>query len=276
MSLGSEHQTYYSQGYDTSVSNTHLWRTAESCSSYMLHLIKPNSVILDVGCGPGSITLDLAKRVPSGKVIGIEPSVEVLDEANKKLAENDITNAEFKVALAYKLPFDDNTFDIVHSHQVLIHLVNPLLALQEMKRVVKPTGYVCCRDADLDLTTAYPTKYNDSIRYYFLSKTTRSPTCATRGRSLHELAQKAGFKPRLIRSTAGNWCISSPADRAWFGEMYKNRIEKSFETFDENPDANEKKKEEIIKAFNDWIKDDLGWLLMIHGEIVCQKELHND
>lgn len=267
-------QTYYSKGFDSSVSNTHLWRTADTCCSYMTHLIKPNSVILDVGCGPGSITIDLAKRVPLGKVIGIEPTPEVLDEANKKLGENDITNVEFKVGLAFKLPFDDNTFDIVHSHQVLIHLENPELALAEMKRVVKPTGYVCCRDADLELTTVYPPQYNEPIRYYFLQKTTRTPTNATRGRSLHALAQKAGFKPTLIRATADNWCISSRADRAWFGEMYKNRVKNSFESFETDPEENEKKKKEIIKVWDDWMNDSLGWLLMVHGEIVCQKELH--
>lgn len=265
-------QAYYSRGYDSSVSKTHSWRTPENCCEYMLPLIKPTDKILDVGCGPGTITCGLSKYVPSGSVTGIEPTPELLNEAKSTLDATDIRNVDFQLASAYKLPFEDGSFDIIHCHQVLLHLETPELALSEMKRVVKPTGYVCCKDADIELTTVYPEEYNKTIKYYFMQKTKVSSTNPRRGRSLRELALSVGFELRHINASVSNWCVSNDNDRKWFSDTYINRITNSLEVFVlDNDSLNSEIKSKVIEGWKSWSCDEKGWFLIINGEIICQK-----
>ena len=107
---------------------------------------RPGMRVLDVGCGPGSLTADLARRVAPGAVIGVDRVESVLDEA--RAATNDLANVRFTVGDVYDLPFAGRTFDVVHAHQVLQHLSDPVAALVEMRRVCRPDGVVAVRDSD--------------------------------------------------------------------------------------------------------------------------------
>lgn len=266
-------QQYYKEGHDATVSKTHAWRTPETCSAYAIPHIKPTFKILDVGSGPGTITCGLAKYVPHGSVIGIEPTQELVDIANKHRDEAGLHNVSFQLASAYKLPYPDDTFDLIHCHQVLIHLADPEAAMKEMRRVVKQTGYVCCRDADLAATIVYPEKHG-VLRDYFLSKTHEGTTSPIRGRSLRELALKAGFHPKHIQSSAATWCMSNENDRPWFSDMYIDRVLNSNEIMDKNdPTEDATKRQKYAEAWSAYKNDPSAWLIMIHGEIVCQKEL---
>lgn len=267
MNTNTSDQEYYKHGYDNYVAKTHEWRTAKNCSAYMLSVIKPTDKILDVGCGPGTITCDLGTYVPQGSVIGVEPTKEIIEEASSKSAENGIKNVKFEVASVYKLPYKDDTFDIVHSHQVIIHLKDRVDAIKEMKRVTKPNGYVCCREGDMESVIVYPTNY-DKIREYFTSAGLSGYTSTTCGRRLRELALDAGFNSGNINSTASNWCISNDDTRKWFTNMYIERLERSKQWIGKDDTI----RSEIVKSMKDWSSDEKGWLTMIHGEIVCQKQ----
>ena len=267
MNTSTSDQEYYKQGYDTYVAKTHEWRTAKNCSGYMLSVIKPTDKILDVGCGPGTITYDLGTYVPQGSVIGVEPTKEIIDEASSKGAENGIKNVKFELGSVYKLPYEDDTFDIVHSHQVIIHLKDRVDAIKEMKRVTKPNGYVCCKDGDLESIVVYPTKY-DKIREYFTSAALNGYTSGTCGRRLRELALEAGFSSGSINSTASNWCISNDDTRKWFTDMYIERLEHA----KQHVGKDDSTKNEIVKSMKEWASDEKGWLIMIQGEIICQKQ----
>lgn len=96
MNTSTSDQEYYKHGYDNYVAKTHEWRTAKNCSAYMLSVIKPTDKILDVGCGPGTITCDLGTYVPQGSVIGVEPTKEIIEEASSKSAENGIKMSNLK------------------------------------------------------------------------------------------------------------------------------------------------------------------------------------
>ncbi|KAJ5667771.1 S-adenosyl-L-methionine-dependent methyltransferase [Penicillium maclennaniae] len=103
--------------------------------------------ILDIGCGPGSITLDFARHAPQGHVIGLEYVSDPLPAARALAQEQGLSNIEFMEGNIHSLPFPDETFDIVHVHQVLQHISDPVRGLREMRRVVKKGGIVSARES---------------------------------------------------------------------------------------------------------------------------------
>ena len=112
--------------------------------------------ILDVGYGPGTITADLAASVPDGQVIGLEYAPDVLKQAQELADNRDLKNIRFAPGDVHALDYADGTFDVVHAHQVLQHLQDPVRALREMRRVTKPNGIVAVRDSDLGTFAWYP------------------------------------------------------------------------------------------------------------------------
>ena len=99
--------------------------------------------VLDVGCGPGTITVGLARR--AREVIGVDASAEMVDSARRLAADEGIGNASFEVGSAYDLPYADSSFDVVYAHQVMQHLADPVRALREARRVLRPGGLVAVR-----------------------------------------------------------------------------------------------------------------------------------
>lgn len=115
-------------------------------ASFFLPHIRPGMRLLDVGAGPGSITLDLAAVVAPGEAVGIDIEPQQVERARALAAERGVPNARFEVADAYALPFPDGSFDVVFAHAVLIHLRDPLAALREFRRVLRPGGVAGTRD----------------------------------------------------------------------------------------------------------------------------------
>jgi ubiquinone/menaquinone biosynthesis C-methylase UbiE len=104
--------------------------------------------LLDVGCGPGTITIDLAARVAPGAVVGIDREPVVIAEASLLLKEITAPNVDFRTADVYGLRLEAQAFDVVHAHQVLQHLTDPVAALTEMRRVLRKGGILAIRDSD--------------------------------------------------------------------------------------------------------------------------------
>ena len=144
----------YTHGHHDSVLRSHRWRTAENSAGYLLSHLRPGMTLLDVGCGPGTITCDLARLVAPGQVIGVDASAEVVQEA--KSVGTDIPTLSFQQGDLFNLDFDDGTFDVVHAHQVLQHVGDPVAALGEMRRVCRPGGIVAARDGDYPAMTYFP------------------------------------------------------------------------------------------------------------------------
>lgn len=123
-------------------------RTAVKEGAFFLRHLRPGMRVLDVGCGPGSITLGFAEAVAPGEVVGVDFQSSQVAQAQVLSTARGLMNAKFEVADAYRLPFPDCTFDAVFAHAVLWHLRQPLQALAEMRRVLRPGGIVAIRDCD--------------------------------------------------------------------------------------------------------------------------------
>lgn len=136
------------QGYPPSVVARYEERTASFFFATLLTRLRPGMRVLDCGCGPGSITLDLAEAVAPGEVIGIDLEASQVARAEVNASDRGIANARFQVGDAHKLPFPDASFDAVCAHSVLQYLKDPWKALAEMHRVLKPGGVIAIGTGD--------------------------------------------------------------------------------------------------------------------------------
>jgi ubiquinone/menaquinone biosynthesis C-methylase UbiE len=208
----------YASDHSPSVLATHAWRTAQNSVPYLIPHLKPDFKILDIGCGPGTITVDLAKLVPGGHVTGVEYTPEPLAHARAFAEKHEVTNIEFQVADIHELPFKDGTFDVVHVHQVLQHIRDPVQGLKEMKRVTKIDGIVACRESAS--MTWYPqseglTKWKEL--HTKVSKARGSNPDP--GSWIHVWAKQAGFKTEDVKCSAGTWCYASKEEKEYWLSM---------------------------------------------------------
>jgi len=121
-------------------SPAHARRTAAHNAAFFLPHLKRGMKLLDAGCGPGSITIGLAEAVAPAETIGIDASPDAIEEARALAGSKHAKNVRFEVADVCALPFEDATFDAAFSHAVMQHLRDPLAALREIRRVLKPGG----------------------------------------------------------------------------------------------------------------------------------------
>jgi SAM-dependent methyltransferase len=150
--------------------------------------------LLDCGCGPGSITADLALAVAPGEAIGVDLREDALEQARAFAAKRSIANLHFQTASVYELPFPDASFDVAFACAVLQHLNDPLVALREMRRVLRPGGVVGIVDGSSTLTFRHPTnalldKWDD-LRAREREHNVGRPADGLR---LRELLDQAGF-----------------------------------------------------------------------------------
>src|SRR6201986_4889027 len=110
----------YTHGHHESVLRSHKWRTAENSAAYLLPHLTPDARVLDVGCGPGTITAGLADRVPGGHVTGIDAAEGIVAQARAAAGER--ANLDFAAGDIYALDYPADSFDVVHAHQGLQHL----------------------------------------------------------------------------------------------------------------------------------------------------------
>jgi ubiquinone/menaquinone biosynthesis C-methylase UbiE len=123
-------------------------RTATLFAAFLLPHLKSGMTLLDAGCGPGSITLGLAAAVSPGQVVGIDIEPSHIESATALAEEQGVTNVRFAVGDVYKLDFPDARFDAVYSNAVVNQVGEPLRALKEFRRVLKPGGVIGVRDYD--------------------------------------------------------------------------------------------------------------------------------
>ena len=261
----------YTHGHHESVLRSHRWRTAENSAAYLLPHLSSGATVLDVGCGPATITADLAALVTPGRVTALETTDEALGLARAEIARRGLTTVDFAVGDVHALDFPDDSFDVVHAHQVLQHVGDPVAALREMRRVAKPGGLVAARDGDYAAFTWFPelpelTEWLDL--YERVARANGGEPDA--GRRLLSWAHAAGFTD--VTATASTWCYADAEDRAWWGGMWAERVLVSdlARTAVRTGAATQEDLQRMSDAWTKWAADDDGWLPILHGEILAR------
>ncbi|ASU83950.1 SAM-dependent methyltransferase [Nocardiopsis gilva YIM 90087] len=261
----------YPHGQHESVVRSYRWRTVENSAAYLADDLRAGATVLDVGCGPGSITADIAERVAPGRVVAVDASADAVAKARQAAAEQGVQGVEFAVADAHALDGPDDTFDVVHAHQVLQYAADPVRALSEMRRVCRPGGIVGARDADHAMMGWYP-EVPELTEWMSLYQriARRDGGEPNAGRRLLSWARCAGLTD--ITCTTSTWCYATADERAWWSEVWSQRITSSglaAQALDEGL-ATADDLQRIADGWRVWGQADDGWFTIVHGEIRCR------
>ncbi|MGW6022378.1 class I SAM-dependent methyltransferase [Streptomyces sp. NPDC055099] len=267
-----EETAVYTHGHHESVLRSHTWRTAANSAAYLVDALKPHMRILDIGCGPGTITADLAALVPDGHVTGVDHAPGILDRARATAAERGLRNVEFTVADVHELDYPDDSFCVVHAHQVLQHVGDPVRALSEMRRVCAPGGIVAARDADYSAMAWYPKPpAMDGWLDLYRRVARANGGEPDAGSHLKSWALQAGFDD--VTASASTWCYTSADERAWWSGLWADRTVASgyaaLAVEGGHTDAGELRA--FADAWREWGEREDGWFAVLHGEILCRK-----
>jgi ubiquinone/menaquinone biosynthesis C-methylase UbiE len=136
----------YVHGYDEWTREWMAQRTAKRELSFLVPHLSPGMSVIDCGRGPGSITIGLAEIVAPGEVLGLDIEPRQLDAAQRLAMDRGVLNVRFQQGSVYELRFPDATFDVAVAHFVLEHVSDPLRALREIRRVLRPGGIAAIKD----------------------------------------------------------------------------------------------------------------------------------
>ena len=146
----------YTMGYSEEMLKTQLRATAENSAEFLLPYLRPGLRVLDFGCGPGTISVGLAKAVAPGEMHGVDMEESLVEMARSAAASQGQYNAIFHVGDVTDLEFEDNFFDVAHCRSVLMHVPDTAAVLSEVKRVLKPGGIIACREMICDSAFTHP------------------------------------------------------------------------------------------------------------------------
>lgn len=232
----------YTHGHHASVVAQHRKRTAAEAAGFLLPHLRPGMRVLDVGCGPGSITVGLTAAVAPGEVLGIDLAEEdVLDGGRALAAARGLTTVRFARADLFTLA-DAHGFDVVYAHQVLQHLECPIEALRAMRALLRPGGIVAVRDSDYGTCTWSPPDASLErwlALYHAVAR--RNGAEADAGRYLYGWLRAAGLTD--IRLTGTTWTFpgydsaeswaSSWAERTTHSNLARQAVAYGIATADE-------------------------------------------
>ncbi len=261
----------YTHGHQDAVLRSHRWRTAANSAAYLLPHLSPGQRLLDVGCGPGTLTVDLARRVRPGGVIGVDVAATVVDEALSHAAASGADNTRFLVGDFRDSGLEPGSFDVVHAHQVLQHLRDPVGALAAMGALAGPGGIVAARDSDYSSFSWWPDEPRlDRWLEVYSAVARRNGAEPDAGRWLLHWARTAGLTD--ITYTSSTWTFATSSDRSWWSDLWAERSVAS--TFAEQAVAYGITTPAGLRAVADgwraWAQHADAVFVVVHGEIIAR------
>lgn len=217
--MNSEHaadsrEPSYTMGYSDTFQKMLHRRNAESYAAYLLPHLGPGLRVLDLGCGPGTISMGLAQAVAPGELHGIDLEESQIEMARARAAGSSV-NAVFRTGDATDLPYEDETFDVAHGHALLMHVPDTEAVLAEVRRVLKPGGLVAARDMIGASSFSEPDFEGLSAVWTTFSNLLETNGAHPQmGKQLRGAFLKAGFSD--VRAGASFECFSTDEDVRFF------------------------------------------------------------
>ncbi len=192
--------------------NRLILKAASELYQLFISAIQPpkNARILDVGSGPGFITLALAQENPTVSVVGIDYSPTQVRSANRLQIHKQIQNCIFRQGNSMDLPFKDASFDIVISLASITHWPDAKRGLQEIRRVLMPHGFAFIGEKDGDSTDGEIFRFArrftawyvwDRFMKWYLHRIAFKQSLSRK--EAESVAKEAGFKHALARKVLG-------------------------------------------------------------------------
>ena len=274
MSTNATSTSTYTQGHTDEVTSSHKQRTITTSAQFLLPHLKPHFSLLDVGCGPGTITVGFTEHLPSGSVTGIDISDTLISQISSTFPPSKYPKLKFEVGNVLDgLKYDDETFDVVYTHQTILHIPDPVKAMKEARRVLKPGGMLAMRESDHP--DWYPDcpgmkKSMDALHKMVIS--TGAPGFGG-GRKIHAWARQAGFERSKMHLTGSASMRNGEQERRADVErqIAKLRGKGVGDKFKELGILNEEEIEEIVKDLERWRDDVDGWSVVWECEVVAYK-----
>lgn len=282
-------ESNYTQGYSKATLSSHASRTIESDAGFLVPHLRATDHILDVGCGPGTITVGFGAIATKGKVVGVDVSEQVLEHARETVIAERIKlqNTSHplppitfqKADLLAGLPFPDDTFDVVFNSQLFPHLPTHEMrfrALSEMRRVLKPGGIMASRDAaELHF---YPRTHDldrvwsaNLARGYGHGK----PGAHFPGGDMPALFREVGFDSAggKVKVGAGTTVHAGRETRDWYVAASLGKLDPgdSFIESWKRIGITDEEVKEAREALRKWGEDDDAWYVALQAEILGWK-----
>ena len=187
-----QHSPEYTMGYGEDFMQLLDRRKAESHAAYLLPRLESGMRVLDFGCGPGTISVGLARAVEPGEFHGIDMEESQIGIARAAAQAGGHANATFHVGDVTNLPFEDGYFDVAHCHTLLTHVPDTQKALAEVKRVLKPGGLIGAREMNGGSSFMAP-DWDDEGWRTFMGLIEANGGHPNMGRELKDAFLQAGF-----------------------------------------------------------------------------------
>jgi ubiquinone/menaquinone biosynthesis C-methylase UbiE len=274
----------YHIGYKEDTLKAFELRNAATCLGYLLPTLEslpPTFSLLDVGCGPGSITLDLARRFPQAKIVGVDLGAEAVARAQAMIPTYAPgTRVEFRVGNVLEpesfLTPDELAagFDVVHDHTTLICIPNNIEVLRMMKRLARPDGgIVACREGDTASQLLWPPLPESAelqARIYEMNGLDTQT-----GRKLLSKALEVGFRRDQITASASVLSNITRHERYLYAQAMLDMLDDETSQYRRAAAKfgySEEQVEVLRNNMRRFIEADDAWRLLVCTEIICRRD----